>query len=450
MIFTYALIFVFCIVLAIIILFILNTFVFPKKIEEISRMIEAGQTKLAIKKLNDLLEKDDRNAYAHFLLAEAYNKDDNIQYAVVEYRQVLRLGRFDDKMKEVDIRSKLAKLYKRRKAFDEARKEFLLLTKIDPSNFENYYELGIIFYNMGVLEKAIGFFRKCVQINPKLDMAFYYLGQIYYRSGNYPDAKQMFIDTIKLDPKNYKAHYFLGLVLRHQGDFEWAIKEFETSQKSDELKVKSFLAKGSCFMEKNHFPKAVLEFERGLKFAKKGSDMHLNLLYFLAECHEQMRDVHSAISSWEKIYEINSKFKDVGEKLNSYSEFRQDDRIKDFLIAGLAQFEHLSRKMIEAMGYNILDVDIISDTEIEIIAMETEGKWRNTRQSNRIIRIIRTTDSIQDRLLRNLHESMRAKNATRVMIITTGDFSQKAVEFANTRPVELFGKSELIDMLKKI
>ncbi len=449
MLFTYIIIFIFFVFLAIIILYVLHIYVFPKKLEEIARMIESGQTKLAIKKLNELIEKDDRNSYAHFLLAEAHMKDNNLKYAIVEYRQVLKLNRFDEKMKESYVRSRLARLYRDRKALDEAKKEYLILTKIDPDNFENFFELGRIFYDLNIMDKAMMYFKNSVAKNPNHDLSYYHLGQIYYRNGLHSDAKQAFLNTIKIDPSNHRAHYFLGLVLRQMGDYEWAIKEFEVAQKSDELKVKSLLAKGTCYIERGQHPKAIQELERGLKFARKGSEVELSLRYFLAECHEKMRDIHAAIRNWERIVEVNTNFRDVQEKLNSYAEFRQDDRIKDFLIAGLSQFEHLSRKIVEAMGNRIMDVDIISDTEIEIIATESDGKWRNTRQTNRIVRIIRTTDTIQESLLRKLHEKMRSKNAMRIIIITTGDYSQPAMEFANTRPIELYGKSDLISMLRK-
>jgi len=163
-----------------------------------------------------------------------------------------------------------------------------------------------------------------------------------------------------------------------------------------------------------------------------------------------MRDLHSAIFNWEKIFEVNKGFRDVQDKLRSYAEFRQDDRIKDFMIAGLAQFEHLSRKIVESMGLTILEIDIISDTDIEFVATETEGKWRNTRKTNRIIRVLRTTDSISDKLLRSIHESMKPKNATRAIIISTGEYTQTAIEFSNTRPIELMSNSDLIKLLKSI
>jgi HJR/Mrr/RecB family endonuclease len=101
------------------------------------------------------------------------------------------------------------------------------------------------------------------------------------------------------------------------------------------------------------------------------------------------------------------------------------------------------------MNFNITDINIISDTEVEMVATESEGKWRNTRQTNRLIHITRTTDTLQEKFLRTLHENMKVKNATRIIVITTGDYAQSAVEFANTRPIELYGKNELINILRK-
>ena len=111
MIFTLVIIFLSIAAFTIIVLYFLVSYVFPRKLDEIAAMIEKGQTKLAARKLTDILQKDERNSYAHFLLAEAYMKDGNTQYAVVEYRQVLKMGGFDDKVNEVEIRRKLAKIY---------------------------------------------------------------------------------------------------------------------------------------------------------------------------------------------------------------------------------------------------------------------------------------------------------------------------------------------------
>ncbi|RPI94550.1 MAG: hypothetical protein EHM32_01055 [Spirochaetales bacterium] len=448
MIVTYVIIFVFFIMLSIFGLYIFSTYVFPRKIEEIAKMIEMGQTKLAIKKLNAILEKDDRNAYAHYLLAEAYIRENNPQFAILEYRQVLKISRFDDKVSEVNVRSKLARIFRERNAVEDAKKEYLILTKIDPLNYENFFQLGIMLFDTGAIDRSAAYFKKSIANNNRHDMSYYYLGQVLYRNASYNEAKQMFLEAIKIDQGNFKAHYFLGLVLRQVGDYEWAIKEFETAQKSEDIKVKCFLAKGTCYHEKELFPKAIIEFERGIKYAKRGSDTELNLRYFLASSQENVRDLQSAISNWEQIASVNKNFRDVQEKLRAYSDFRQDDRVKDFMIAGLAQFEHTCRKIAESLGLTVMDIEIISDSEIDILATETEGKWRNTRMSNRIVRILRTTETVSDKLLRKLHESMKPRNATRVIVVSTGDYSQVAAEFASTRPIDLLGKADIVRLLK--
>lgn len=446
---TYVIVFLLIVISAMIGGYLLRVYILPRRIEEIARLIEAGQTRLAIRKLTDILEKDDRNPYAHYLLAEAYVKEKNIKFAIVEYRQVLKYGRYDEKFNEAQVRTKLAKLFMETNAVEDAKAEYLILTKLEPDNFQNYFELGLIYFKANTIDRAAVFFKKSLALNDKHEPSHYYLGQIYYQSGVYQDAKQSFLESVKLDPSNYRAHYFLGLVLRQMQDYEWAIREFEIAQRSEELRVKCFLAKGSCHLQRGLIPKAMMEFERGLKFARKGSDTELGLRYYLAECQEKTRDIPSAIFNWERIVEVKPNFRDVSQKLAKYAEFRQDDRIKDFMISGLSQFEHTCRKIVESLGLAVHDIEILSDTDIEIIATESEGKWRNTRQTNRIVRILRTTDTIQEKMLRSLHESMKSKNATRVIVITSGEFAQSAIDFANTRPIELYGKKELIGILKK-
>lgn len=449
MIATYGLLFLFGIIATIFALYFFHIFISPRKIEEIARMIESDQTALAIKKLSELLEKDDRNPYAHFLLAEAYLKEKNSQYAILEYRQVLKLGKFDEKVKEVDIRSKMAGLYKATNAVEEAKKEYLILTQLDPNNYINFYELGVIYFDSSMFEKALLYLKKSASYNKEHDMALYYLGQTYFRMELFKEAKQALLDALKIEHSNYKAHYFLGLVLRQIGDVEWAVKEFDVASKEDDLKVKCFLAKGTCFLEKEQYPRAIQELEKGLKYARKGSATELNLRYYLADAQEKIKDLHAAIANWEAIYKIKKDFRDVQQKLKTYEDFKQDDKLKDFLIAPLSQFEHTCRKLVEAMDYTIIDVDL-GDNDVEILAIEPEGRFRNIRRSNRIIKITRTTDPISDVMLRKLSESMKRKNANRIIIITTSDFSTAAMEFANTRPIDLFSRQKLVDLLKKL
>ena len=101
------------------------------------------------------------------------------------------------------------------------------------------------------------------------------------------------------------------------------------------------------------------------------------------------------------------------------------------------------------MDYTITDIEI-GDNEIEFLAIEPEGRFRNVRRANRIIKFFRSTEVINDKVLRKLSETMKIKNANRIIVISTSDFSVSAVDFANTRPIDLFSRQKLVDLLKQI
>jgi restriction endonuclease Mrr len=77
------------------------------------------------------------------------------------------------------------------------------------------------------------------------------------------------------------------------------------------------------------------------------------------------------------------------------------------------------------------------------------AKWRNVRKLPRLIRFYRKPELIDDTAVRILMEQMKKLNMTRAVIITSSGFTRSAQEFADSRPVELFNKDQLQDLLNK-
>lgn len=430
--------------------YLFKTYVLPKRVEELADMLKSGQLGPAIKKLQSMLEENDRDPYIHFLLAEAYYMQKNFSSAVLEYKQVIKIGKFSPKVKEEVVRSRLAKIYLQNKNYEDAKKEFLILTKLDPTNAENFYQVAVLFENAGLIDKALPYFKQAVKINKNHADAYYHIGYLEYNLSNVHDAKVALTEAVKLNPNHYLAHYYLGLCLKNQKDYDWAQKEFDLALKDDSLKHKALLAKGLCFMEKEQYPKAIAEFEKGLKTSAKSSEVELNFRYFIAASAERQRDFHTAIGNWERIMDVNPKFKDVPSKLKNYDEFRTDDTIKDFMIASPGKFEATAKEILESQNYSILDMQVVNDSEVRALVTEAEGNWRNTKHSNRLVYIFRTTDPIQEKTCRQMHEDMRAKNTTRGVLMTTSEFSSQAQMFCQSRPIELIDKRGMIQALRAI
>ena len=447
---TLVLLFGIIVVVGIFIAYILKAYVAPKRVEELAEMLKAGQIGPAIKRLQNMLEENDRDPYIHFLLAEAYNMQKDVPQAIMEYKQVIKIGKFGGKVKEEMVRSRLAKIFLANKNYEEAKKEFLILTKLDPTNADNFYQVGKLFNSANLIDKALPYFKQAVKINANHAKSHNEIGMIEYSLNNLAEAKNALTEAVKREPELYNAHYYLGLCLKSQKDYDWAMKEFDISMQDESLVPRAHLAKGLCFMEKDQHPKAMVEFERGLAVAPKSSELEMNLRYFMAANAEKIRDFHVAINNWERIHDVSPKFKDVAEKLKQYEEFRTDDAIKDFMIAPPGKFESTSRQIIEYMNLNIIDMQVVNDSEVRILATEQEGKWRNTKLANRLIYIFRVTEPIQEKIVRQMHEDMRTKNATRGVCMTTSDFTTQAGVFCQSRPIELQGKKEMIQFLRAI
>jgi predicted Mrr-cat superfamily restriction endonuclease len=120
------------------------------------------------------------------------------------------------------------------------------------------------------------------------------------------------------------------------------------------------------------------------------------------------------------------------------------------MIAPPGKFEAQTRAIVEAMTFKVVDLNVVDDSEVHILATEEEGNRRNSKKSNRLIYILRTTDLVPERTVRQLHEEMRSKGANKGACISTSDFSSQAHAFIQSRPIELYDRKQLIALLRAI
>ena len=203
-------------------------------------------------------------------------------------------------------------------------------------------------------------------------------------------------------------------------------------------------------MSLKSFDKAIVELERGIKLTTNTSSPEtLYARYFLAACHEQERDFESAIDQWEEIYSKKPNFNDVAEKLSQYQELRTDDRMKDFLTSGNKEFQEICKALTSAMSLNITELSEMQNG-CQIIAVDGDSKWRGARKMPKLIWFLRVPEIVSDRTVRSILEKMKALNVSRCIIVASSNFSRKAQDYAENRPIDLLGKEDLQKALKNI
>lgn len=429
--------------------FVVRSIITPTKVSQLRKLLKQGKTNAVIKGAKQVVAKDARNADAHYILGLAYDQEGKSELALMEFKTVNQIGQFDGMVPELPFRTKIAELYAKFNQPEEALKEYLILVKREENNPDHYLAIGRLFEERNRSAKAIAYYRKAADLSPRNGEAHARVGVLLFRAKHPLEAKAALEKAVRLQPENHEGWYYLGKILKDNKDCVAAVSAFEKAARGDEHKVKALIERGGCFISMGSMERAISELERAAKLADDGSQEVLYAHYFLAHALEKMRRIEQAIDHWEFIYSKKSTFKDVAEKLSQYQELRTDDRVKDYMTVGNEEYLEICKKVTSAMELQVRDARIV-DSGCDIIAVEAQSKWRNARKMPKLLRFMRVTDTVDESSIRTVHEEMKKQNVTRGVVLTSSVFSRMAIEFAQTRPIELHNKEQLQELLKQI
>lgn len=435
----------------ILLIFIIKSFLSPKKLSVAEKNLASGKYSAVIKITKKILSKDERNSDARYLLGKAYLSDGKPDLALIEFKKLSKDGLFSSKQKEAEFRNTIAELYIKFNKTEEALQEYILLIKLDERNPKYYFEAGKIMEERNKTDHAIAYYQKAVSADSKYVRAYARLGFLFYRSNHFAEAEKAIATALKLEPSNNETLYYKGRILRAKKDYASALAAFETAARDKELRAKCFLERGISYVETNNTEKAIFEFTRAVNTAKSpSSNDALNARYLLAGCYEKKLDLDKAITEWEQINKVNPKFRDVKLKLAEYQDLHTNDRMKEYLTLSKEDFLKLCKAVTE-QAFNAAVQNAKENKNICTIIATEKGseKWANTRKRSLILIFFRESGTINDNYLRSVHEEMKKQNIISAYIITSSSFSKEASDFAANRPFELIDRKRLEKLLEK-
>ena len=369
----------------------------------------------------------------------------------MEFKTVAQNALFDAQLPEAEFRSQLSQLYLKFNQPGEALKEFLLLTKLEPSNPENFYNCAKIYEQQNNAESALGFYKRTIKLNKRHVNAWAGMGMILFRSKNFVEAKKAIDYALKLSPETFSTYYYLGKIQKESKDYPGAVKSFEKALRDPDFKQRALLERGSCYMLANAVDYAQLEFEKALKASKDPKSQEtLFARYFLASCYEKTRKIDKAIEQWQTITKVAKNFKDVQTKLSEYKDLQSNDSLKEFLTCSNAEFAEICKKAALA-GFS-MQAQSVEETKWGVQIFATEQKkdnWMDMRKQLYLINFYRVTEPIEDTEVRRTLELAKSKNCTKSFACTSSEFTTAAIRFGENRPIELVSKERLEDILAK-
>ena len=430
---------------------IVKAFVSPKKIDAIPRLIKQGKTTNAIKLAKQILAKDQKNYLAHYYLGKAYVKESRTELAIIEYKNVNENALFGEGLDELNFRREYSQLLLKYNQQNEALKNFLLLTKLDPQNADNFFQVGQIYEQQNRYDIALGFMQKCAMLDKKHAKAHAEIGLMLYRTKQFGEAKKEIDMAIRLSPETYSSYYYIGKILKDGKDIQGAIKAFEKAQRDQDVKQKAIIEHGSCYMMANRLDNAIVDFQRAIELDKDNSMPEtIYARYFLAACYEKSRKIDKAIEQWEQIYKKNKAFRDVSAKLSEYKDLQANDYLKDYLTCSNEEFPIICRNAaIKALNLQVLSCDS-KKWGCQVTGVnKSDESWMSLRKQVIMLRFYREPDPIEEQQIHEVLDTMKSINSVKAFLFSSSGFNTAAKRFAENRPVELLEKQKLEELLSK-
>lgn len=439
------LIIVLCAIVATAAFFIIKNILLPTKADVLPKLYKQGKTQHLIKSAKQIISKDSKNYLAHYYLGKAYIKENKTELAILEFKIVNENALFGTEIEEIPFRQEYASILLKCNQQGEALKNYLLLTKLEPRNAENYFNCGQIYEQQNRYDVALGFMQKAAFLDKKHAKAHAEIGLMMYRTKNYSEAKKEIDISLRLNPENYSAYYYLGKILKDAKDLQGAIKAFEKAQRDPEVKQKSIIEHGSCYMMANRLDNASLDFIRAVELDKNNENPEtLYARYFLATCYEKMRKIDKAIEQWEAIYKQNKGFRDVGSKLSEYKDLQANDYLKDYLTCSNEEFMEICKMACEkSFKLQVLSCDL-KKWGCQLTGVDKRDEsWMAVRKQLLFVRFYREPEPIDDTEVRQALDEMKSLGSVKGFLFSSSGFSNTAKRFADNRPVELAEKQKL-------
>jgi tetratricopeptide (TPR) repeat protein len=187
-------------------------------------LVKASRGPEAIERARALVAAAPSDPDRHFTLGLAQSEQD-VSAAIESFRRVLELSP-GHALARYNLALVLRRADRLPEAIDELRRA--LDTDARP---EAYYQLGVIYWHQGDLDRAVDALRSAAAAEPAYADAHYTLGAVLKARRDWSGATGALRRAIALKPELPSAHYTLAQVLRSAGDERGARVELAEAER---------------------------------------------------------------------------------------------------------------------------------------------------------------------------------------------------------------------------
>jgi tetratricopeptide (TPR) repeat protein len=179
------------------------------------------------------------------------------------------------------------------------------MLKTDSTNFEAWYEKGLLLVQMGDTANAIDAFTRSYALQP-LSMNGIALANLYAETKN-PMAITVADEIIRKDTSSESVldpMFVKGIYYSNTGQYPQAMEQFDECIRTDWKFTDAYIEKGIILYEQNNIDEALLTF----KMANTVSSTNADAYYWQGRCYEAAGKKEEALDNYVRAYRLDRSF----------------------------------------------------------------------------------------------------------------------------------------------
>ena len=262
-------------------------------------LVKAGRGPEAVERARAIVMAAPKDPDAHFSLGLAQSEQD-VEQAIGSFRRALDLD-----PRHTLARYNLALVLKRADRVAEAVTELTRTLEVEP-RAETHYQLGVIRWQQGDLDRAAASLRAAVSADPRHAGAQATLGAVLRDRRDWRGAIAALRRAIDLEPESWSVYYTLGRVLQLSGDARAARTQFaeaERRRRQAELTREAgvLTAVGTSRLDAGDPVAAVRQFEQALAVFDAYAPAH----YQLGRALQRLGRLEAARRAFVRAHQLN-------------------------------------------------------------------------------------------------------------------------------------------------
>jgi Flp pilus assembly protein TadD/4-amino-4-deoxy-L-arabinose transferase-like glycosyltransferase len=141
----------------------------------------------------------------------------------------------------------------------------------------NHNNLGVNYYEKGALDKAVGEYKKGIELNPEYAPLYNNLAGAYHGMGDDGRSEAAYLRSIELAPDFAQAHYGLANVYEKMGRYDKAVEHCKRAVELDADFIEAYNNLGYLYAASGRTDEAEKMFARAIKIDGKYAKAYNNL-----------------------------------------------------------------------------------------------------------------------------------------------------------------------------